>query len=119
MATINLTTTSSLHPNTSFVTKKHNSNNLIKFNYASSLTKTCAQSQGTEAGVSEDDSSLGMHVNNSLPFFLIEFKYWLSINSHINRLFFFLDYVNSYLILFSFVVASTWLITSHKEKNIS
>jgi hypothetical protein len=75
MATINLTTTSSLHPNSSFVTKKHNSNNLIKFNYASSLTKTCAQSQGTEAGVSEDDSSLGMHANNSLPFF-IEIQIW-------------------------------------------
>jgi len=59
MATINLTTTSSLHPNTSFLTRKHN--NLIKFNHASSLSKTCAQSQGTETGVSEDASSIGMY----------------------------------------------------------
>jgi len=63
MATINLTTTSSLHPNTSFLARKYNNNFLIKFNHASSLSKTCAQSQGTETGVSEDDSSIGMYAN--------------------------------------------------------
>lgn len=55
MATI----TSSLHPSPSFLTRKYNN---IKFNHASSLTKTCAQSQGTEPGVSEDASSIGMYV---------------------------------------------------------
>ncbi|KAK2377710.1 myosin-G heavy chain protein [Trifolium repens] len=82
MATINLTTTSSLHPNTSFVTKKHNSNNLIKFNYASSLTKTCAQSQGTEAGVSEDDSSLGSLSSSRAQLDLLE--QFTSTSSSIN-----------------------------------
>ncbi|AET00364.2 hypothetical protein MtrunA17_Chr5g0442981 [Medicago truncatula] len=52
MATI----TSSLHPSPSFLTRKYNN---IKFHHASSLTKTCAQSQGTEPGVSEDASSIG------------------------------------------------------------
>lgn len=55
MATI----TSSLHPSPSFLTRKYNN---IKFHHASSLTKTCAQSQGTEPGVSEDASSIGMYV---------------------------------------------------------
>lgn len=59
---LNLSTTSSLPSNPSFLKHKHN----IKFNHpppsSSSLVtnKICAQSQGTDAGVSEDDSSLGM-----------------------------------------------------------
>lgn len=58
---LNLSTTSSLPSNPSFLKHKHN----VKFNHppsSSSLinNKICAQSQGTDAGVSEDDSSLGM-----------------------------------------------------------
>ncbi|KAI5433183.1 uncharacterized protein LOC127117772 [Lathyrus oleraceus] len=56
---LNLSTTSSLPSNPSFLKHKHN----VKFNHppSSSLinNKICAQSQGTDAGVSEDDSSLG------------------------------------------------------------
>ncbi|XP_027332531.1 uncharacterized protein LOC113847548 [Abrus precatorius] len=53
---INLTT-ASLHPSPSFLTLKHN--NLIKFYHPSSLNKTCAQSQGTDTGVTQDDASTG------------------------------------------------------------
>ncbi|CAI8586777.1 unnamed protein product [Vicia faba] len=55
---LNLTTTSSLPSNPSFLSHKHS----IKFNHPSSLiNKIYAQSQGADAdaGFSEDDSSLG------------------------------------------------------------
>ncbi|KAJ1379668.1 hypothetical protein SESBI_46672 [Sesbania bispinosa] len=56
---INLSTTASLHPNPSFLTRKHNNNNPIKFYHASPLIKPHAQSQGTDTGVTEEDSSPG------------------------------------------------------------
>ncbi|XP_015973174.1 uncharacterized protein LOC107496438 [Arachis duranensis] len=54
---LNITTTASLHPKPSFVTRKHN--NLLKFYHPSSFIRTSAQSERTDTGVSEEDSSSG------------------------------------------------------------
>ncbi|XP_061369833.1 uncharacterized protein LOC133312617 [Gastrolobium bilobum] len=54
---INLSTAVSLHSKPSFLTPKHN--NHIKFYHSSSLSRTCAQSQGTDTGLTEEDSSSG------------------------------------------------------------
>ncbi|MED6218979.1 hypothetical protein PIB30_031534 [Stylosanthes scabra] len=52
----NISTTASLHPKPSFVTKKHN--NLLKFYHPSSpFIRTSAQSERTDTGVSEEDGS--------------------------------------------------------------
>ncbi|TKY57207.1 hypothetical protein E2542_SST21653 [Spatholobus suberectus] len=53
---INLST-ASLHSKPSFVSHKHN--NLIKFYQPSSLLTTCAQTQGTDTGVTQEDASAG------------------------------------------------------------
>ncbi|XP_057441349.1 uncharacterized protein LOC130733239 [Lotus japonicus] len=55
---INLSS-ASLHPNPSFLTRKNN--NLIKFYHTgtTSSIRTCAQSQGTDTGLTEEDSSSG------------------------------------------------------------
>ncbi|KAG5081608.1 hypothetical protein AAZX31_02G268200 [Glycine max] len=56
---INLSSTASLHSKPSFLTHKHN--NLIKFYHPfSSLLTTCAQTHGTDTGVTQkDDASAG------------------------------------------------------------
>ncbi|XP_054819740.1 uncharacterized protein LOC129318805 [Prosopis cineraria] len=54
---VNLSTTASLHPKPSFLARKRNS--VLKFYPSSSSTRTQAQSQGTEAGVAEEDSPTG------------------------------------------------------------
>ncbi|KAL2582776.1 hypothetical protein AAZX31_14G028800 [Glycine max] len=55
---INLSTTASLHSKPSFLTHKHN--NLIKiYHPSSSLLTTCAQTQGTDTGVTQEDASAG------------------------------------------------------------
>ncbi|KAL2316819.1 hypothetical protein Fmac_030695 [Flemingia macrophylla] len=54
---INLTT-ASLHSKPSFLTPKHN-NSLIKFYHPSSSPTTCSQTQGTDTGVTQQDSSAG------------------------------------------------------------
>ncbi|QCE01657.1 hypothetical protein DEO72_LG7g2956 [Vigna unguiculata] len=55
---INLTTTASLHSKPSFLTHKHNSP--IKFYHpSSSFLTTCAQTQGTDTGISQQDASAG------------------------------------------------------------
>ncbi|XP_014503577.1 uncharacterized protein LOC106763913 isoform X1 [Vigna radiata var. radiata] len=55
---INLTTTASLHSKPSYLTHKHN--NPIKFYHpSSSFLTTCAQTQGTDTGISYPDASAG------------------------------------------------------------
>jgi len=69
---INLSTTASLHSKPSFLTHKHN--NLIKiYHPSSSLLTTCAQTQGTDTGVTQEDASAGngIYANNSYPLFII------------------------------------------------
>ncbi|MED6149543.1 hypothetical protein PIB30_063550 [Stylosanthes scabra] len=54
---LNISTTASLHPKPSFLTKKHN--NLLKFYHPSSspFIRTSAQSERTDTGVSDEEGS--------------------------------------------------------------
>lgn len=89
---INLST-ASLHSKPSFLAHKHN--NLIKLYHPSSLhTTTCAQTQGTDTGLTqEEDASAtnGIYANNSYPLFIffiiiIAFKYALEGEPRISTL---------------------------------